>query len=120
MNMDSPQSQNSSLQRLQNTEKRIVRVLELAGGVMDELANPSGPRKELLNSHCSEFMKLIKDIQLALREEIKSACEYRPFEKCDYSARLSSEICCQKLECVVAQLDKMKETIDQYQGSGSE
>lgn len=27
---------------------------------MDELANPSGPRKELVNSHCSEFMQLIK------------------------------------------------------------
>lgn len=40
--------------------QRIVRVLELAGGVMDELANPAGPRKELLNNHCGEFMQLIK------------------------------------------------------------
>lgn len=40
--------------------QRIVRVLELAGGVMDELCNPSGPRKELLSSHCGEFMQLIK------------------------------------------------------------
>jgi len=40
--------------------QRIVRVLELAGGVMDEMANPSGPRKELINNHCSEFMQLIK------------------------------------------------------------
>ncbi|KMS98392.1 hypothetical protein BVRB_4g092710 [Beta vulgaris subsp. vulgaris] len=117
MNVDSPQSQNTSLQRLQNVEKRIVRVLELAGGVMDELANPAGPRKELLNNHCGEFMQLIKDIQVTLREEIKSACEYRPFEKCDYSARLSSEISCKKLEYVISQLDKMKETIDQYQES---
>ncbi|KAM7506324.1 hypothetical protein LguiB_005228 [Lonicera macranthoides] len=98
--MDSP-SQNTSLQRLQNVEKRIVRVLELAGGVMDELANPSGPRKEL-------------DIQVTLREEIKSACEYRPFEKCDYMARISNEICCKKLEYVTAQLDGMQQTIDNY------
>lgn len=27
---------------------------------MDEMANPSGPRKELINNHCSEFMQLIK------------------------------------------------------------
>lgn len=40
--------------------QRIVRVLELAGGVMDELANPSGPRKELVNSHCNEFIELVK------------------------------------------------------------
>ena len=40
--------------------QRIVRVLELAGGVMDEIANPAGPRKELLNNHCGEFMKMIK------------------------------------------------------------
>ncbi|XP_057515874.1 mediator of RNA polymerase II transcription subunit 11-like isoform X1 [Amaranthus tricolor] len=117
MNVDSPSSQNTSLQRLQNVEKRIVRVLELAGGVMDEIANPAGPRKELLNNHCGEFMKMIKDIQVTLREEIKSACEYRPFEKCDYRARLSSEISCKKLECVISQLDKMEETINRYQAS---
>ncbi|XP_027072727.1 mediator of RNA polymerase II transcription subunit 11 isoform X1 [Coffea eugenioides] len=109
-----PQSQNTSLQRLQNVEKRIVRVLELAGSVMDELANPSSPRKELVNSHCSEFMQLIKDIQVTLREEIKSACEYRPFEKCDYVPRISNEICCKKLEHVIAQLDEMKHTIEGY------
>ncbi|KAK9031432.1 hypothetical protein V6N11_032810 [Hibiscus sabdariffa] len=73
--MDSP-TQNTSLQRLQNVEKRTVRVLELAGGVMDELANPTGPRKEFINNHCLEFMKMIKDIQVTLRDEIKSACEY--------------------------------------------
>ncbi|XP_059309379.1 mediator of RNA polymerase II transcription subunit 11 isoform X2 [Lycium ferocissimum] len=111
--MDS-QSQNTSLQRLQNVEKRIVRVLELAGGVMDEMANPSGPRKELIDSHCSEFMQLIKDIQVTLREEIKSACEYRPFEKCDYVPRISNEICCKKLEYVISQFDDMKRTIEGY------
>ncbi|KAK9267179.1 hypothetical protein L1049_009599 [Liquidambar formosana] len=114
--MDS-QTQNTSLQRLQNVEKRIVRVLELAGGVMDELANPAGPRKDIVNNHCSEFMKLIKDIQVTLREEIKSACEYRPFEKCDYSSRISNEICCKKLEYVIAQLDVVGQTIDEYHGA---
>ncbi|KAJ0748787.1 putative mediator complex, subunit Med11 [Helianthus debilis subsp. tardiflorus] len=57
--MDS-QTQNASLLRLQTVEKRIVRVLELAGGVMEEFSNPNGPRKELVNSHCSEFMQIIK------------------------------------------------------------
>ncbi|KAK9224172.1 hypothetical protein WN944_012622 [Citrus x changshan-huyou] len=110
--MDS-QSQTTSLQRLQNVEKRVVRVLELAGGVMDELANPMGPRKEIINNHCREFMQLIKDIQVTLRDEIKSACEYRPFEKCDYSMRILNEICCKKLEYVLSQLDAMKQTIDE-------
>ncbi|KAL2478479.1 Mediator of RNA polymerase II transcription subunit 11 [Forsythia ovata] len=112
-----PQSQTTSLQRLQNVEKRIVRVLELAGGVMDEMASPSGPRKELVNNHCSEFMQLIKDIQVTLREEIKSACEYRPFEKCDYVPRISNEICHKKLEYVIAQLDEMKLTIEGYRNA---
>ncbi|GJX29000.1 mediator of RNA polymerase II transcription subunit 11 [Tanacetum coccineum] len=49
-----------------------------------------------------------------LREEIKSACEYRPFEKCDYIARISNEICCKKVEYVFEKLDGMKETIDEY------
>ncbi|KAJ9677148.1 hypothetical protein PVL29_022245 [Vitis rotundifolia] len=111
--MDS-QTPNTSLQRLQTVEKRIIKVLELAGGVMDELCNPSGPRKELLSIHCGEFMQLIKDIQMTLRDEIKSACEYRPFEKCDYISRISNEICCKKLEYVISQLDGMKETIDEY------
>ncbi|XP_022720677.1 mediator of RNA polymerase II transcription subunit 11-like [Durio zibethinus] len=114
--MDSP-TQNTSLQRLQNVEKRIVKVLELTGGVMDELANPTGPRKELINNHCREFMKMIKDIQVTLRDEIKSACEYRTFEKCDYSSRVSNDICCKKLQYVLSQLDAMKQTIDEYQAT---
>ncbi|KAK2645844.1 hypothetical protein Ddye_021039 [Dipteronia dyeriana] len=76
--MDS-QSQTTSLQRLQNVEKVIlisksvfvlkylrkklkssVRVLELAGGVMDELANPTGLRKEVISNHCREFIQKIK------------------------------------------------------------
>ncbi|PKU59154.1 Mediator of RNA polymerase II transcription subunit 11 [Dendrobium catenatum] len=40
--------------------QRIVRVLELAGLVMDELANSTGPRTEVLAGHCREFMKSIK------------------------------------------------------------
>ena len=35
-------------------------MLELAGGVMDELANPAGPRTDILNNHCREFMQSIK------------------------------------------------------------
>ncbi|KAG5134118.1 hypothetical protein JHK82_025306 [Glycine max] len=58
--MDS-QGQTTSLQRLQNVEKRIVKVLELVGGVMDELASPVGPRKDVVQNHCLEFMQLIKD-----------------------------------------------------------
>ncbi|XP_042520502.1 mediator of RNA polymerase II transcription subunit 11 [Macadamia integrifolia] len=109
------QSQNTSFQKLHNVEKRIVRVLEIAGAVMDELSNSTGPRMEMLNTHCREFMQLIKDIQMTLREEIRSACEYRPFEKCDYSSRISNEICCKKLEYIIEQLDSMKECIYQYQ-----
>lgn len=116
--MDSP-SQNTSLQRLQNVEKRVVRVLELAGGVMDELASPNGPREESVLRHCSEFMQLIKDIQVTLRDEIKSACEYRPFEKCDYSSRISNEICCKKIQYVMSQLDGMQQTIEGYQNADS-
>lgn len=70
--MDSP-TENTSLHWLLNVEKRIIRVLELASGVMNELASPAGPRKEFINNHCREFMQLIKDIQVTLRDEIKSA-----------------------------------------------
>ncbi|KAF6141753.1 hypothetical protein GIB67_027931 [Kingdonia uniflora] len=81
---------------------------------MDELSNSPGPRVEVVNTHCREFMQAIKDIQVNLREEIKSACEYRPFEKCDYISRISNEICCKKLEYVIEQLDNMKQGIAQY------
>ncbi|KAL3634264.1 Mediator of RNA polymerase II transcription subunit 11 [Castilleja foliolosa] len=81
---------------------------------MEEMANPSGPRKELVNNYCSEFMQSAKDIQAMLRDEIRSACEYRPFEKCDYVPRISNEICCKKLEYVIAQIDEIKQTIEDY------
>ncbi|CAL1372933.1 unnamed protein product [Linum trigynum] len=108
------QTQNTSLHRLQNVEKTVVKVLELAGGVMDELANPMGPRKEFINNHCREFMQMIKDIQFTLRNEIKSTCEYRPFEKCDYSSRISNEICFDKLEYLTSLLNGLEESIDRY------
>ncbi|CAO2193374.1 unnamed protein product, partial [Urochloa humidicola] len=108
-----PQSQSSSLQRLHHVEKRIVRVLELAGAVMEELGNSQGPRTDAVGAHCREFMLAMKDIQTTLREEIKSACEYRPFEKCDYSARIANEICCKKLEYVIQKLDTMQQNLEQ-------
>ncbi|GJT91427.1 mediator of RNA polymerase II transcription subunit 11 [Tanacetum coccineum] len=77
---------------------------------MEEFSNPSGPRKELVNSH--QRVRAVNEG--TLREEIKSACEYRPFEKCDYIARISNEICCKKVEYVLEKLDGMKETIDEY------
>ncbi|KAJ0692122.1 putative mediator complex, subunit Med11 [Helianthus annuus] len=94
-----------------NVSKLLTRVLELAGGLMEEFAIPSGPRKELINNHCSEFMQLIKlDIQVTLREEIKSACKYRPFEKCDYITRISNEICCKKVEYVIEKCNSTPST----------
>ncbi|GFP96051.1 mediator of RNA polymerase ii transcription subunit 11 [Phtheirospermum japonicum] len=89
-------------------------VIELAGAVMEEITNPSGPRKELVNNYCNEFMQSVKDIQATLHDETRSACEYRPFEKCDYVPGISNKICCKKLEYVIAHLDEMKQTIDDY------
>ena len=48
-----------------------------------------------------------------MREEIKSACEYRPFEKCDYSARIANEICFKKLEYVIEKLDTVQQNLEQ-------
>lgn len=68
-----------------------------------------------LSSYFGIFVSFVnQDIQVALRDEIKSACDYRPFEKCDYSSRVANEICCKKLEYVMSQLDAMKETMDEY------
>ncbi|XP_057430934.1 mediator of RNA polymerase II transcription subunit 11-like isoform X2 [Lotus japonicus] len=94
--------------------KRIVKVLELAGGMMDELASTTGPRKDMVQNNCLEFMQSIKDIQVSLHDEIRSACEYRPFEKCDYGSRTANEICYRKVEFILSQFDGMKQTIDDY------
>lgn len=40
--------------------QRIVRVLELAGAVMEELGNSQGPRTEAVVSYCREFMLYMK------------------------------------------------------------
>ncbi|XP_052141300.1 mediator of RNA polymerase II transcription subunit 11 [Oryza glaberrima] len=108
-----PQSQSSSLQRLNHVEQMIVRAVNLSGTVMEELGNATGPRTEGVAGHCREFMLAMKEIQTTLREEIKSACEYRPFEKCDYSARIANEICCKKVEYVLEKLDAMQKNIEE-------
>ncbi|KAG0499037.1 hypothetical protein HPP92_003357 [Vanilla planifolia] len=112
--MLAPQTNSTSLQCLNNVEKKIIRVLELGGLVVEELANSTGPKTDVLAGYCREFMQSIKEIQMTLREEIKSACEYRPFEKCDYSSRIANEICFEKLQYVIEQLEDMKKTIDQF------
>lgn len=67
--------------------------------------------------HCKSYMVdslllwLEQEIQTTLREEIKSACEYRPFEKSDYSARIANEISCKKVEYVLEKLDAMQTNI---------
>ncbi|EAY87384.1 hypothetical protein OsI_08789 [Oryza sativa Indica Group] len=106
-----PQSQSSSLQHLNHVEQRIVQLMQLAGAVMEELGNYQGPRPEKVVAHCREYMLAIKEIQTTLREEIKSACEYRPFEKSDYSARIANEISCKKVEYVLEKLDAMQTNI---------
>ena len=69
-------------------------------------------------SHLDELVvKFWQDIQVTLREEIKSACEYRPFEKCDYNSRIANEICFQKLEYVLSKLHDLKKTVDRYPSS---
>ena len=40
--------------------QRIVRVLELAGAVMEELGNSQGPRTDAVGAHCREFMISMK------------------------------------------------------------
>uniref|UniRef100_R7W2W3 Uncharacterized protein n=1 Tax=Aegilops tauschii TaxID=37682 RepID=R7W2W3_AEGTA len=87
---------------------------------MEERGNSQGPRGDAVVAHCREFMLYMKwgdamlceEIQTTLREEIKSACEYRPFEMCDYSARIANEICCKKLEYVIEKMDAMQLNIE--------
>jgi mediator of RNA polymerase II transcription subunit 11 len=40
--------------------QRIVRVLELAGAVMEELGYSQGPRTDTVGVHCREFMMAMK------------------------------------------------------------
>jgi hypothetical protein len=44
--------------------QRIVRVLELAGSVMEELGNSQGPRADAVAAHCREFMLSMKVLVL--------------------------------------------------------
>ncbi|XP_010943225.1 mediator of RNA polymerase II transcription subunit 11 isoform X1 [Elaeis guineensis] len=71
-----PHGQTTSLQRLLLVEKRIVRVVELAGSVMDELANSTGPRTDILTTHCREFMQSIKDESCNFLSHRECSCEY--------------------------------------------
>ncbi|KAG6641841.1 hypothetical protein CIPAW_09G101200 [Carya illinoinensis] len=37
---------------------------------------------------------MTQDIQVALHDEIRSACGCRPFEKCDYNSRIAAKVPC--------------------------
>ncbi|CAM6085620.1 unnamed protein product [Calypogeia fissa] len=109
-----PGAPSTSLQRLYHVEKRIVHTVDLAGGVMEELAKPAGPRSDVVAAQCHEFMQAVKEIQMTLRDEIKSMCEYRPYENNDYAARTATEISVKKLDCVIGHLNAMEEVVQQY------
>eukprot|EP00249_Psilotum_nudum_P010031 c22295_g1_i1 orf=64-441(+) len=112
-------SQSTSLQRLHHVEKRIVHTMELAGGVMEELANGAGSRTSDVATQCREFMQSVKDIQVTLRDEIKGICEYRPYENCDYVARTAAELSVRKLESLIGQTEEMHEVVKQYRDMSS-
>ncbi|EFJ11468.1 hypothetical protein SELMODRAFT_126111 [Selaginella moellendorffii] len=114
----STQPQSPALLRLAHVERKIVQAVEFAGSVMEELANAGGPRMEFATTQCHEFMKSMKDIQTVLHEEIKSMCEYRPYENCDYIPRMGGEISLKKIDCVLDELQKLEDTINNYQSSG--
>lgn len=40
--------------------QKIVHTVELAGRVMEELAKTGGPRQEVVNVQCQEFMQAVK------------------------------------------------------------
>lgn len=64
----------------------------------------------------SSGMMMIQEIQMTLRDEIKSMCEYRPYENNDYAARTATEISVRKLDSVLGQLTNMQEIADEYHG----
>ncbi|KAG6547575.1 hypothetical protein Mapa_011024 [Marchantia paleacea] len=111
-----PGAPSTSLQRLYHVEKRIVHTVDLAGGVMEELAKQGGPRSDVVGAQCHEFMQAVKEIQMTLRDEIKSMCEYRPYENNDYAARTATEISVRKLDSVLGQLTDMQDIADEYHG----
>eukprot|EP00897_Mesotaenium_endlicherianum_P008270 jgi/Mesen1/7471/ME000039S06695 len=39
-----------------------------------------------------------QEVQVTLKQEIQSACDYRPYENCDYGARLAAELSMQQVE----------------------
>jgi hypothetical protein len=45
--------------------QRIVHTVELAGGVMEELAKAGGPRNEVVTVQCQEFMQAVKVMLLS-------------------------------------------------------
>jgi hypothetical protein len=66
----------------------------------------------------TDFVLLCEqEIQTTLRDEIKSMCEYRPYENSDYSARITAEISVKKLECVLSQIKAMREVVSQAEAA---
>lgn len=68
-----PGDPSTSLQRLHHVEKKIVHTVELAGRVMEELAKTGGPRQEVVNVQCQEFMQAVKVSVLILGNPNHSA-----------------------------------------------
>eukprot|EP00850_Spirogloea_muscicola_P014303 SM000101S09301 [mRNA] locus=s101:455173:455896:- [translate_table: standard] len=87
----------------------IVRAVELAAAVLEELGSARGPRQDAIAANCGAFMKAMKDVQTTLQEEIASVCEQRPYENSDYLARCRADIQAQKVDCVLRQLQEMQD-----------
>ncbi|GAQ83515.1 Med11 super family protein [Klebsormidium nitens] len=101
----------SSFDSLQSVEQRVIRVVNIAATVMEEMSSTSGPRQDRVTSLCSEFMSEIKEIQSRLREEIKNMTEYKPFENCDYVSQAKSTISAEKVSNLQRQLEELQKDV---------
>lgn len=81
---------------------------------MEELGNVSGVRRDIVDKLADDFMKSIREVQVIMRDEIRSMCDYKPFEHSDYGARLSTEVSAQMVECSSGRLKTMKRLVENY------
>eukprot|EP00271_Cylindrocystis_brebissonii_P019964 TRINITY_DN6389_c0_g1_i1.p1 TRINITY_DN6389_c0_g1~~TRINITY_DN6389_c0_g1_i1.p1 ORF type:complete len:140 (+),score=24.75 TRINITY_DN6389_c0_g1_i1:537-956(+) len=121
-----PVAQAVSLERLALAEKNVVRAVEVAGKVMEELGRssvgPGGVRRDtaaLTAALSQEFLVAMRDVQTVLREEIRSMSDYRPYDNSDYAERMSVEVGAELLACSLQRIHALQDVIDDYRAIGT-
>jgi ABC-type transporter Mla subunit MlaD len=110
-----------TIEKLNQSEQRIVKLLEIASQTCQCLAAVDTQQEESLKQLIAEFFQLVKEIQNSLNDQLKYLIDNNPYmcSISNYGAKKDLEIATLKTELLSQQITFHKQNADSDHGTAS-